>query len=105
MARLKREFETKSSAEDMRAFIDEKILDRKELKPFFSLTTWQGDSLYFESRFCSGSIALRDQRIEIDLELTLFGRLFRKKLDSALERNFGLLAESSQSDLGNEKQG
>lgn len=96
MARIRKKFTTKQNADEMREFVEKRILIRKELRPFFSVTTWKDNSLYLESRFCSGVVTLKDREVVIDLELKFFGLFAKRKLEAAIENNFKLLTDGEQ---------
>lgn len=92
MARIQRNIETEKNAEEMRSAIESSFLNRKEIRSLFTVMEWRGNRLRVESRFVSGELVVDDQRLDIDLELSLMGRLIRKKIDSAINDNLKLLA-------------
>ena len=88
MARIKREFPTKASAQEMKEYVSTKLLPRPELGALLDKVNWQGDTLHVDSKLGSGTIELRDNLVVVDIELSFFGRLAQGKIESTIEQTF-----------------
>jgi len=93
MARIQRSFDTKGTKQEMKEYISTKLLPRPELKTLLDKVEWRGDSLYIDSKLGKGSIALEDYKVITDIELSFFGSMAQKKIESALEENFKQLGK------------
>lgn len=85
MATIRKTVETEATAEEMKTYINLKILSRTELQALFDSAFWHGDTLHISSKLGNGTIALFDNRADITIELSLFGGVAKKTLETVLE--------------------
>jgi hypothetical protein len=93
MARIQRSFATKGSKQEMKEYISTKLLPRPELKTLLDKVEWHGDTLKIDSKLGDGTLTVFDQRIEVDMQLSFFGSMAQKKIESALDENFKQLGK------------
>lgn len=88
MATINKTFQTNASAMEMKHYIDTKILPQPALKPLLEKVNWSGNTLYINSKLGDGHIILKDNEVEIFINLTLFGSMAKKTLESAIDNEF-----------------
>lgn len=88
MSNIHKKFETKKNALEMKQYIDETFLARKDIKALIDTAVWVGYTLHVTSKFGSGTLDARDNLVEVNIELSLFGRTAKKMLESTIEKNF-----------------
>jgi hypothetical protein len=88
MSQLKKRFETKASAMEMKHYINTKLLPNPVLKPFLDTAKWNENILYITSKLGTGTITLLDNIIEVNIELTFFGSMAKNTLESTLDSEF-----------------
>ena len=88
MSQLKKRFETKASAMEMKHYIDTKLLPNPVFKPFVEKVEWHGYVLYVSSKLGKGTFTLQDNIVDVDIELTFFGSMAKNTLESTLDSEF-----------------
>jgi hypothetical protein len=88
MSQLKKRFETKASAMEMKHYIDTKLLPNPVLKPLLDKVEWRGYVLYISSKLGKGTLTLQDNIVDVDIELTFFGSMAKNTLESTLDSEF-----------------
>ncbi len=88
MAKINRSFQTKSTAIEMKNYISSSLLPNPALSALLESAYWQGNVLNIFSKLGSGTIALTDYSVTIDIELTLFGSLAKKSIEGAIDKEF-----------------
>lgn len=91
MATIRKSFESDSTADEMKTIINAKILSRKEVTALFDKAEWNGHTLNVSSKIGSGVIEVHDNRIDVVIELTLFGSAAKKTIETTLEKQFSFL--------------
>jgi hypothetical protein len=86
MSTINKKFKTKASANEMRHFIDTKLLMNPALKPMVDNAVWKGDSLYISSKLGKGNITIFDNLVEVNIELNFLGSLARNTIESTLDK-------------------
>lgn len=85
MATIRKSIETEATAEEMKSYINLKLLSRNELQALFDSAFWHGDTLHISSKLGNGTIALSDNKADIVIELSLFGGVAKKTLENIFE--------------------
>lgn len=85
MATIRKTIETEATAEEMKSYINLKLLSRSELQALFDSAFWHGDILHISSKLGNGTITLSDNKAEIVIELSLFGNVAKKTLENVFE--------------------
>lgn len=88
MSTIQKSISTKATASEMKLYINSNLLSRKELTALFDSAVWIGDTLNVKSKIGSGTVALYDNRVEISIDLTFFGRMAAKQIDAGLDAGF-----------------
>lgn len=91
MSRIQKKFQTKSTAPEMKQYINNNLLSNSALNSLLDSAIWIENTLHIQSKLGKGTISLSDYLIEIDIELTLFGKVAQKSLESALDNELKLL--------------
>ncbi|MGE5481126.1 MAG: polyhydroxyalkanoic acid system family protein [Chloroflexota bacterium] len=69
----------------MKTYVSTKLLPNPTLKSFLDSAVWQGNTLVVKSKFGHGTINLKDNLVEIDIELSFFGSLAKGRIESTLD--------------------
>ncbi len=77
----------------MKEYISTKLLPRPELKTLLDKVEWNGDTLKIDSKLGDGTVTLQDNLVVVDIQLSFFGSMAQKKIESALEENFKQLGK------------
>lgn len=91
MSRIQKKFQTQATAIEMKNFINNNLLNNSALKALLDSAIWIENTLHVQSKLGKGTISLQDYLIEIDIELTLFGKVAQKSLESAIDKELKLL--------------
>jgi hypothetical protein len=91
MSRIQKKFQTKSNATEMKSYISTKLLPNPALSSLLDSANWIDNTLYIQSKLGKGTITLRDYLIEVDIELTLFGQIAQKTIETTIDNEFKLL--------------
>ena len=84
MANIKQTIETSKTAMEMRLLIDSKVLTRPELSMLVSTHEWKGNVLHASGKLGHGTITLRDNFVDIDIELSFFGSAAKGAIEQTL---------------------
>ena len=96
MARIQRTFSTKSTTQEMQDFINNSVLSRTELQSLLPSARWKGSTLYLDSRFVVGSIALSDNQVDVDVDISFLAANATKRIESAIEDGIRQLEAGKQ---------
>lgn len=88
MAVIQKTFKTKYSAIEMKNYISTKILPSPTLAAIIDKAIWKDNVLEIESKIGNGNITIRDNQIEIYIQLSLFGSIAQKTIEEALDKEF-----------------
>ncbi|GAB1430509.1 hypothetical protein MASR2M18_13420 [Ignavibacteria bacterium] len=88
MATIHKKFTTDKNAVEIKKYIDETFLDRKEVKALIDTAVWVGFTLHVTSKFGKGTLEARDNLAEVNIELSLFGSAAKKAIETTIEKNF-----------------
>ena len=88
MSQLKKRFETKASAIEMKRYIDTNFIPNPDFKPFVEKVEWLGNVLHVTSKYGKGTITIEDNLVDIDLNLSLLASMAKGKIESALDNEF-----------------
>ncbi len=88
MATIKKNFTTDATASEMKLYINQKILTRSELKALFESAVWVGYTLNIESKLGSGTVVLQDNLVEVVINLSFFGKIAAKQIESGIDIGF-----------------
>jgi hypothetical protein len=88
MSAIKKSFNTKYSAVEMKNYISTNLLPNPALSSLLEHTNWEDNNLFIKSKLGSGYIMLFDNRVDIDIQLSIFGSLTKKGLEAALDKEF-----------------
>lgn len=91
MSRIQKKFQTQSTAIEMKNYINNNLLNNSALKALLDSAIWIENTLHVQSKLGKGTISLQDYLIEIDIELSLFGKVAQKSLESAIDKELKLL--------------
>ncbi|MCX7736190.1 MAG: polyhydroxyalkanoic acid system family protein [Candidatus Kapabacteria bacterium] len=91
MSRIQKKFQTQATAIEMKNFINNNLLNNSALKALLDSAIWIENTLHVQSKLGKGTISLQDYLIEIDIELSLFGKVAQKSLESAIDKELKLL--------------
>lgn len=88
MSAIKKSFQTKYTAPEMKNYISSNLLPNPALSSLLEKADWNDNTLHITSKLGSGNIFLSDYRVDIDIELSIFGSLTRKGIEAALDKEF-----------------
>jgi len=88
MSTISKKFETKASKEELKTYINTKVLSRQELAPLINSAVWNGDVLTIDSKFGDGTVTLLEQEIEVTIHLSMFGSMAKSAIESSLDKGF-----------------
>lgn len=85
MARITRTFSTSSSAQEMQDFVNNNVLRRTELQSLLPAARWKGNTLYIDGKFVVGTVALNDNEVAVDVDISFLAANATKRIESAIE--------------------
>lgn len=85
MATIQKSITTKATASEMKLYINQKLLNRKELTALFDSATWVGNTLNVKSKLGTGTVVLLDKLVDISIELSFFGKMAAKQIESGFD--------------------
>lgn len=88
MSSIKKSFKTKYTAMEMKNYISSNLLPNPTLSSLMESTQWDNNTLYINSKIGNGTIELNDYKVDINIQLTLFGTLTKRALESSLDKEF-----------------
>jgi len=88
MAEITKTIHTKYTAAEMKLYVNQHILSRKELTALLNSAVWVGNTLNVKSKLGSGTVVLSDNLVEISITLSFFGKLAQKQLESEFDAGF-----------------
>jgi hypothetical protein len=88
MRKLQKKFKTAYTAMEMKNWISVNILPHELLKQFVKRVEWQNYNLYIDSTIGTGYIKLIDYEIELDIELSVFGTMMSRTIESTFDKEF-----------------
>jgi len=91
MAIINKTFKTKQTALEMKNFISVKLLARPELSALLDTAVWQGDILNIDSKLGKGKFTISDYKIEVYIDLNIFGSAAKKIIENTLDKELKLL--------------
>lgn len=91
MAVINKTFTTKQSAVEMKNYISTKLLPNPALSSLLDSAFWDGDTLHINSKLGSGNIKLYDYRVDVYIDLNIFGSAAKKVIESTLDSEMKLL--------------
>lgn len=91
MSRIQKKFQTQSTSSEMKNYINTHLLTNSALNALLDSAIWIENTLHVQSKLGRGTITLKDYLIDIDIELTLFGKIAQNSLESAIDNELKLL--------------
>jgi hypothetical protein len=91
MSTISQRIATKHTAIEMKAYVQEKILQRSELMMILQHHEWNGNTLIARSALGSGTVEFVDYEIRVEIELTVFGSAAKGRIEKTLNDQFKLL--------------
>jgi hypothetical protein len=88
MSKINKKFKTAYKADEMKNWVSTNILPHPILGQFVNSTTWNGYSLFMDTKFGTGTIILMDYLVEVDFELNIIGSMASKTIEEALDNEF-----------------
>ncbi|MGB9702187.1 MAG: hypothetical protein ACPL1A_05585 [Candidatus Kapaibacteriota bacterium] len=88
MSRINKKFKTAYKADEMKNWVSVNILPHPLLGQFVNSTTWNGNSLFMDTKFGTGNIILNDYLVEVDFELNVIGSMASKTIEETLDKEF-----------------
>jgi hypothetical protein len=88
MATINKKFKTKSTAGEMKAYINMNILPNQAFKSMINTANWKGDKLFLTSKFGNGWVNLVDNEVEIYVDLNFFGSMAKRQIEAQLDKEF-----------------
>lgn len=88
MSVIQRTIHTKATAAEMKTYINQHLLTRKDLSVLLNSSIWVGNTLNVDSKLGDGTIVLKDYQIDVTLNLSFFGNVAKKQLESGLDDVF-----------------
>jgi putative polyhydroxyalkanoate system protein len=83
---IQRSFSIPLPAAAMRQAFEDKALTRTDMKMFFGDVAWSGDTMNFKSGLGEGTIAFTENKIDVNIELTMFGKAMQGQVESAIDQ-------------------
>lgn len=71
----------------MQDFMNNNVLRRAELQSLLPAARWKSSTLYLDSRFVVGTIALRDNEVAVDIDISFLAANAAKRIELAIEEN------------------
>jgi 23S rRNA G2445 N2-methylase RlmL len=93
MADIQKQITHKKSKEETRKFIDEQLLNLPMLKAVVSKAEWQEDKLIIEAIFGTGTIAIEDNKSDVEIHLSFMGKMSRQLIEDTINNEFKKLTE------------
>lgn len=88
MATIHKKFSTEKNALEIKEYINDTFLSRKDVKALIDTAVWVGFTLHVTSKFGKGTLDARDNLAEVNIELSLFGSAAKKAIETTIEKNF-----------------
>jgi len=88
MAVIQKTINTKATAAEMKTYINQHLLTRKDLSALLNSALWVGNTLNVDSKLGDGTIVLQDFKLEITINLSFFGKIAKKQLESSFDDGF-----------------
>ena len=88
MSRITFSVDTTKSVVECRTFIDQQVLSRPEAQMLLQDHRWEGDTLHAAGSLGSGTISLHPGRIDVDIELSMFGTAAKGRIEEVLNDQF-----------------
>lgn len=85
MAVIHKIINTKATAAEMKIYINQNLLTRKDLSALLNSAMWVGNTLNMDSKLGDGTIILRDYQLELNINLSFFGKIAKKQLESSFD--------------------
>lgn len=95
MSILKKQIKTKRTKEEMKSFVNDKILKVPMLSSVISKTEWNIDRLDFESTLGNGYFLFMENMIEIEIKLSFMGNMAKAQIEKAIDTEFLKLEENN----------
>jgi len=95
MSVLKKQIKTKKTKEEMKSFVNNKILTLPMLSSVVSKTEWQIDRLDFESTLGNGYFLFMENLVEIEIKLSFMGNIAKAQIEKAIDTEFLKLEENN----------
>ncbi|MBC8124514.1 MAG: polyhydroxyalkanoic acid system family protein [Candidatus Kapabacteria bacterium] len=84
MATIHQTIETNKTVAEMRHSLDEKVLQRPEVKFMLDEHHWDGNVLHAKGKMGTGTITLEDKKVILDIQLTLFGSAAKGAIEQTI---------------------
>lgn len=88
MSVIHKTFNTKMTAGEMKDYINQNLLTRKDVSALLNTTLWVGNTLNVNSKLGDGTIVLSDNKLEITFNLSFFGKMARKRIEDNFDEIF-----------------
>ncbi len=95
MSVLKKQIKTKKTKEEMKSFVNNKILTLPMLSSVVSKTEWQIDRLDFESTLGNGYFLFMENLVELEIKLSFMGNIAKAQIEKAIDTEFLKLEENN----------
>lgn len=82
---IHKEVATEYTAAEIKAYLDDKVLPRPEIRALFSSAVWHGNILEVKSPLGQGTLDVRDRLVVIHIELSILGGAAKGKIESKLD--------------------
>lgn len=99
MKEIKRQFETKYTKDEMKNYLNVKVMTNSLFHQFIKEAMWDGYTLNLKSKFGNGTIKFDDYIINIDLFLNAMGSIAGRQLESMLDKEFKNLLEDKDNSV------
>ena len=95
MSVLKKQIKTKKTKEEMKSFVNDKILKLPILSSVVSKSEWNIDRLDFESKLGDGYFLFMENLVELEIKLSFMGNIAKAQIEKAIDTEFLKLEENN----------
>mgnify|MGYP005823708977 CR=1 FL=1 len=96
MKEIKRQFKTQYNKDEMKNYLNVKVMTNSLFHQFINEADWDGYTLNLKSKFGNGSVIFEDNLIKIELYLNAMGAIAGKQLESMLDKEFKNLIDDKE---------
>ncbi|MCL2039013.1 MAG: hypothetical protein FWG85_01125 [Bacteroidetes bacterium] len=95
MSVLKKQIKTKKTKEEMKSFVNDKILKLPILSSVVSKSEWNIDRLDIESKLGDGYFLFMENLVELEIKLSFMGNIAKAQIEKAIDTEFLKLEENN----------
>lgn len=96
MSKINKQFKTAYTADEMKNWVSSTILPHPMIGSMVNSSQWNNYSLFLDTKVGTGNIHLKDNFVEVDFDLNMFGSMASRAIEEALDTEFKKLEVRNQ---------